>query len=162
MRLLRPAALALAALALVALVALPPAAAAFPRDLPYADIVLGAARCYRVDPALVHAVIAVESAYRRYAVSPAGAQGLMQLMPSTQADYGVSDPFNVRQNVYAGVAHFRRLIDEFGTIGGLAAYNAGPGVVRRSGGVPPWPETRLYVRDVVVGVIRLRAGCRAR
>ena len=100
MRLLRP-----AALALVALVALPPAAAAFPRDLPYADIVLGAARRYRVDPALVHAVIAVESAYRRYAVSPAGAQGLMQLMPSTQADYGVSDPFNVRQNVYAGVAH---------------------------------------------------------
>ena len=140
----------------------PAAAPALPRGLPYADVVAAAAYRYRVDPALVHAVIALESAYRPRAVSSAGAMGLMQLMPATQRDYGVSDPFDPRQNVYAGTAYLRRLIDEFGTVLAVAAYNAGPGTVRRYGGVPPWRETRLYVRDVVVGVIRLRAGFRAR
>ena len=135
---------------------------ALPAGLPYAELVAAAAERYRVDPALVHAVIAIESGYRRTAVSPAGAAGLMQLMPATQADYRVSDPFDASQNIDAGVAYLRRLIDEFGTVLGLAAYNAGPGVVRRYRGVPPWRETRRYVRDVVLGVIRLRAGYPAR
>ena len=97
---------------------------------PFADIVDAAARRHGVDPDLVHAVIAVESGYRASAQSPAGAQGLMQLMPGTQRDLGVSDAFDPRQNVDAGVAYLRRLTDEFGTVLALAAYNAGPGAVR--------------------------------
>ena len=151
----------MAASVLVVALLLPAGAPALPRGLPYADLIAAAARRYRVDPALLHAVIAVESGYRPQAVSSAGAQGLMQLMPATQRDYGVSDPFDPGQNVYAGTAYLRSLIDEFGTVLALAAYNAGPGAVRRYRGIPPWSETRAYVRDVVVGVIRLRAGFRA-
>ena len=95
-----------------------------------------------VDPDLVHAVIAVESGYRASAQSSAGAQGLMQLMPGTQRDLGVSDAFDPRQNVDAGVAYLRRLTDKFGTTAlALAAYNAGPGAVRRYNGIPPYEET---------------------
>ena len=94
---------------------------------PFADLVAAAARRHGVDPDLVHAVIAVESGYRASAQSPAGAQGLMQLMPGTQRDLGVSDAFDPRQNVDAGVAYLRRLTDEFGTELAIAAYNAGPG-----------------------------------
>ena len=102
----------------------PPAEAA---KRPFGDIVDAAARRHGVDADLVHAVIAVESGYRASAQSPAGAQGLMQLMPGTQRDLGVSDAFDPRQNVDAGVAYLRRLTDEFGTVLALAAYNAGPG-----------------------------------
>ena len=115
----------------------------------FADIVDSAARRHGVDPDLVHAVIAVESGYRANAQSPAGAQGLMQLMPGTQLDFGVSDAFDPRQNVDAGVAYLRRLTDEFGTLLGVAAYNAGPGAVRRYNGIPPYEETRAYVRSVL-------------
>ena len=115
----------------------------------FADIVDSAARRHGVDPDLVHAVIAVESGYRANAQSPAGAQGLMQLMPGTQLDLGVSDAFDPRQNVDAGVAYLRRLTDEFGTVLGVAAYNAGPGAVRRYDGIPPYEETRAYVRSVL-------------
>ena len=90
----------------------PPAEAA---KRPFADVVDAAARRHGVDADLVHAVIAVESGYRATAQSPAGAQGLMQLMPGTQRDLGVSDAFDPRQNVDAGVAYLRRLTDEFGT-----------------------------------------------
>ena len=116
---------------------------------PFAGIVDSAARRYGVDPDLVHAVIAVESGYRATAQSPAGAQGLMQLMPGTQRDLGVSDAFDPRQNVDAGVAYLRRLTDEFGTVLALAAYNAGPGAVRRYNGIPPYKETRAYVQAVL-------------
>ena len=116
---------------------------------PFADIVDSAARRHGVDPDLVHAVIAVESGYRATAQSPAGAQGLMQLMPGTQRDLGVSDAFDPSQNVAAGVAYLRRLTDEFGTLLALAAYNAGPGAVRRYNGIPPYKETRAYVRAVL-------------
>ena len=95
----------------------PPAEAA-PR--PFADIVDDAARRHGVDPDLVHAVIAVESGYRATAQSPPGAQGLMQLMPGTQRDLGVSNAFDPGQNVDAGVAYLRRLTDEFGTVLALA------------------------------------------
>ena len=118
-------------------------------ELPFANLVDTAARRHGVDPDLVHAVIAVESGYRASAQSRAGAQGLMQLMPGTQHDFGVSDAFDPRQNVDAGVAYLRRLTDEFGTVLALAAYNAGPGAVRRYDGIPPYDETRAYVRAVL-------------
>ena len=124
----------------------PPAEAA---TRPFADIVDDAARRHGVDVDLVHAVIAVESGYRATAQSPAGAQGLMQLMPGTQRDLGVSDAFDPRQNVDAGVAYLRRLTDEFGTVLALAAYNAGPGAVRRYNGIPPYEETHAYIRAVL-------------
>ena len=116
---------------------------------PFADIVAAAAERHGVDPDLVHAVIAVESGYRASAQSPAGAQGLMQLMPGTQRDLGVSDAFDPRQNVDADVAYLRRLTDEFGTELAIAAYNAGPGAVRRYNGIPPYAQTRAYVRAVL-------------
>ena len=131
-------------------------------DLPYGGLVEDAAARHGVDPLLVHAVIAVESAHRRDAVSPVGAEGLMQLMPRTARMLGVSDPFDPRENVEAGVAYLRRLHDEFGTVLALAAYNAGPGAVREHGGVPPFAETRRYVRSVLLALIRLRAGFSAR
>ncbi len=115
----------------------------------FAGIVDAAAERHGVDPDLVHAVIAVESGYRATAQSPAGAQGLMQLMPGTQRDIGVADAFDPRQNVDAGVAYLRRLTDEFGTVLAIAAYNAGPGAVRRYNGIPPYAETRAYVRAVL-------------
>ena len=124
----------------------PPAEAA---KRPFADIVDTAASRHGVDPDLVHAVIAVESGYRASAQSPAGAQGLMQLMPGTQRDLGVADAFDPRQNVDAGVAYLRRLTDEFGTVLALAAYNAGPGAVRRYNGIPPYEQTHAYVRAVL-------------
>ncbi len=116
---------------------------------PFAGIVDSAARRHGVDPDLVHAVIAVESGYRATAQSPAGAQGLMQLMLGTQRDLGVSDAFAPRQNVDAGVACLRRLTDDFGTVLALAAYNAGPGTVRRYNDIPPYKETRAYVQAVL-------------
>ena len=115
----------------------------------FAGIVDTAAERHGVDPDLVHAVIAVESGYRATAQSPAGAQGLMQLMPGTQRDLGIADAFDPRQNVDAGVAYLRRLTDEFGTVLAIAAYNAGPGAVRRYNGIPPYAETRAYVRAVL-------------
>ena len=124
----------------------PPAEAA---KRPFADIVDAAARRHGVDPDLVHAVIAVESGYRASVQSPAGAQGLMQLMPGTQRDLGVADAFDPRQNIDAGVAYLRRLTDEFGTVLALAAYNAGPGAVRRYDGIPPYEETHAYLRAVL-------------
>ena len=126
--------------------------------LPYGEVVEAAAARHRVDPLLVHAVISVESRYRPDAVSRAGAQGLMQLMPGTARMLGVADPFDPRANVEGGVAYLRRLADEFGTVLALAAYNAGPGAVRKHGGVPPFPETRGFVRSVLLALIRLRAG----
>ena len=83
------------------------------------------------------------------AQSPAGAQGLMQLMPGTQRDLGVANAFDPRQNVDAGVAYLRRLTDKFGTVLAIAAYNARPGAVRRYNGIPPYAETRAYVRAVL-------------
>jgi len=103
-----------------------------------------------VSPILIKAVALVESGFDARAVSPKGAQGLMQLMPGTAAQYGVDDAFDPLQNLRAGATHLRGLIDEFGgdlTLA-LAAYNAGAGAVRRHGGVPDYRETRDYVRKV--------------
>lgn len=104
-----------------------------------------------VDPALVLAVIAVESAFQPAAVSPRGAQGLMQLMPATAVELGVRDAFDPEQNLDGGVRHLRALLQRYeGDLQrALAAYNAGAAAVERHGGVPPFGETRGYVDSVL-------------
>jgi soluble lytic murein transglycosylase-like protein len=125
----------------------PPAAA--PTDIP--ALALAAARRHHVDPGLVQAVVAVESGFRPEAVSPKGAQGLMQLMPATARALGVADAFDPAQNLDGGTRHLRALIDRYGgdVKSALAAYNAGEGAVARHRGVPPYRETRDYVRKVL-------------
>lgn len=100
---------------------------------------------------LVRAVIEVESGFNPRAVSHRGAQGLMQLMPSTARRLGVEDPFDPEQNVKAGTRELRRLLDRYAgdLVLALAAYNAGQGAVDRHGGVPPYGETRRYVRWIM-------------
>ncbi len=108
------------------------------------------ARREGLSPDLIKAVAIVESALRPDAVSPKGAMGLMQLMPATAKEYGVDDPFDPDESLRAGGALIRDLLDQFDgdlTLA-LAAYNAGPGAVRRHGGVPAFRETREYVRKV--------------
>jgi soluble lytic murein transglycosylase-like protein len=108
------------------------------------------ARRNRLDPRLVRAVIQVESAYDTRAVSRKGARGLMQLMPETARDLAVSDPFDPEESIRGGTRYLRSMIDTFGKLElALAAYNAGPGVVRRFRGLPPFDETVRYVRRVV-------------
>lgn len=118
---------------------------------PYANLVQSAAQRNQLDPALIDAVIGQESGFRADAESPAGAVGLMQLMPDTARELGVTDSRDPRQNVDAGSRMLRSLIDRFGgrLDLALAAYNAGPAAVERYGGVPPFPETQAYVRDVM-------------
>jgi len=109
-----------------------------------------AARRHDVDPNLVKAIIKVESNFNPRAVSRAGAMGLMQLMPQTARELKVKNPFDPEQNVDAGVRHLRGLLDDFGgnVPLSLAAYNAGAGAVTRNGGIPPYAETRNYVRRI--------------
>jgi soluble lytic murein transglycosylase-like protein len=101
-------------------------------------------------PELIKAVALVESGFDPHAESPKGAQGLMQLMPSTARQYGVDDAFDPLQNLRAGTIHLRKLLDEFhgDLVLALAAYNAGAGAVHRHGGVPDYRETQEYVRKV--------------
>jgi hypothetical protein len=123
---------------------------------------LGATVGTRVSPALVLAVIAVESAGRPRAVSHAGAQGLMQLIPATAERFGVRDAFDPGQNIRGGVAYLDWLMGEFGgdAVLALAGYNAGEGAVRRNGGVPPFAETRDYVPRVLAAWQVARGLCR--
>jgi len=104
-----------------------------------------------VNPGLVRSVIRAESAFNPWAVSRKGAQGLMQLMPSTASSLGVRDAFNPRQNIEGGVRHLRYLLDRYpgNTTLALAAYNAGERAVARYGGVPPYQETQQYVRKIL-------------
>lgn len=114
-----------------------------------------------VSPALVLAVIAVESAGAQHAVSSAGAQGLMQLVPETAARFGVEDVFDAGQNIRGGVAYLDWLMGHFDRdpVLVLAAYNAGEGAVRRNGGVPPFAETRDYVPKVLAAWMVARGLC---
>ena len=109
------------------------------------------AAAHRVRPELVRAVIQVESAYNPRARSNKGAMGLMQLMPETAADLGVTNAYDPVQNIRGGVAYLRQLLDKFGGNEelALAAYNAGPGAVTKYGdAIPPYRETREYVDKV--------------
>ena len=106
---------------------------------------------YSIDPALVMAVIGAESGFKSNALSPKSAQGLMQLIPSTAARFGVNDPWDPQQNINGGVAYLRWLMRHFkGDVElVLAAYNAGEGAVERYKGVPPYSETQHYVRRIL-------------
>lgn len=103
-----------------------------------------------LDPALVQAVVHVESGYDPFAVSPKGARGLMQLMPQTARGLSVRNSFSPVQNIEGGVRHLKALIERFGgdTEKALAAYNAGAGAVDKHGGIPPYRETTEYVAKV--------------
>ncbi|MDP2880602.1 MAG: lytic transglycosylase domain-containing protein [Azonexus sp.] len=104
-----------------------------------------------LDPALVHAVIRAESAYRPDALSPKGAIGLMQVMPATGRRFGVSDLDVPERNLQAGTTYLRHLLDRFDSVPlALAAYNAGEGAVSRFGNrIPPYPETQGYVQGIL-------------
>jgi soluble lytic murein transglycosylase-like protein len=104
-----------------------------------------------LSPEIVRALIQQESSGDPHAVSAAGAQGLMQLMPATGRAYGVTNPFDPEQNIAAGTRHFAGLLREFGgdMEKALAAYNAGSGAVKRHNGVPPYAETQNYVRRIL-------------
>jgi len=113
-------------------------------------LIVDAATLYSVSPGLVRAIVETESGFDPLAVSQAGATGLMQLTPGTAGRLGVTDCFDVRQNLFAGTRHLRELLDAYDgdlTLA-IAAYNAGKTAVARYGGVPPYPETREYVRRV--------------
>ncbi len=116
----------------------------------YDDLIEAAAAKHDLAPALVKAVIHGESGFRPNAVSNAGAQGLMQLMPGTSASLSVNDAFDPEANIEGGVRYLREQIDRFGDLSlALAAYNAGPGAVARYRGVPPFEETRNYINKVL-------------
>lgn len=128
----------------------------------HSPALLGATVETRVSPALALAVISVESSGRQQAVSPAGAQGLMQLIPATAERFGVADPFDPRQNIRGGVRYLDWLLREFDgdVVLALAGYNAGEGAVRRNNGVPPFAETRDYVPKVLAAWQVARGLCR--
>ncbi|HMJ01462.1 MAG TPA: lytic transglycosylase domain-containing protein [Conexibacter sp.] len=117
---------------------------------PYDGLVTAAAQRHGIDPALLHGLIQQESGFDPSATSSAGALGLCQLMPGTAASLGVTNPLDPAQSIDGGARYLRQQLDAFGgdpTLA-LAAYNAGPGAVRRYGGVPPYAETQAYVQKV--------------
>jgi soluble lytic murein transglycosylase len=118
------------------------------------------AATFRLEEALVRAVIKAESGYNPRAVSKKGALGLMQLMPDTARLLKVRDPLDVEENIRGGSRYLRLMLDEFnGDLDlALAAYNAGPNAVRRHGGIPPYEETRTYVDRVKTYMQNYRQG----
>ncbi len=120
-----------------------------PEGLPFRAEIERAARAADLHPWLLASLVQAESAFDPRAESRAGARGLTQLMPAAAADHQVADVWDPDQNLRGGAAHLRRLIDRFGSLSlGLAAYNAGAATVERAGGVPPYRETREFVRRV--------------
>ncbi|MGH1537349.1 MAG: lytic transglycosylase domain-containing protein [Gammaproteobacteria bacterium] len=117
----------------------------------YADTIEAYSIAYEVDPKLVKAIIAIESCFDRKAVSAVGARGLMQLMPATAKELGVKDSFNANQNIRGGIKYFSQMLTRFNdnTELALAAYNAGPHAVEKYGGIPPYAETKGYVKKVL-------------
>lgn len=123
---------------------------AVPASEAYDEIIQEASRKYDLDANLIHAVMQAESAFHPFAVSRAGAEGLMQLMPELSDEMGVSNAFDPRENIMGGVRYLKRLLDyHHGDLDlALASYNAGPGNVERYGGVPPFRETKNYVETI--------------
>ena len=117
---------------------------------PFESEIRTAAQEFGVDPALVRAVIHAESAFNEKALSPVGAQGLMQLMPGTAEELGVQNALAAEENIRGGVHYLAKMLNRFnGDIRlATAAYNAGPGAVSRYAGVPPYAETKAYVERV--------------
>jgi len=108
-------------------------------------------RAHHLSPALVKAIIRAESNGNRYAISRKGAKGMMQLMPFTSKRLKVNDPFDPVENIEGGVKYIKELLGTFGgnVVHAVAAYNAGPAAVRKYGGIPPYQETRVYVKRVL-------------
>jgi Transglycosylase SLT domain len=120
-----------------------------PSEMPFGDEIVTAARTAELHPWLLVALVRAESNFDPLAISRAGAAGLTQLMPATASDLGVTDVFDPGQNLDAGAGYLRAMLDRFGSLTlALAAYNAGPSTVERYEGVPPYRETRDYVRKV--------------
>ncbi len=119
-------------------------------DASLSQLVKAASDKYQIDPKLVSAVAEVESGGNQGAESPAGAIGVMQLMPDTAAALGVN-PYDKQQNIEGGAKYLRQMLDSFGgdVKKAVAAYNAGPNAVKKYGGVPPYPETQDYVDKVL-------------
>ena len=117
----------------------------------YSGIIDAACRRYGIDPSLVQAIVKVESDFNPYALSRAGAMGLMQLMPKTAKKLNVKNSFNPWENIHGGVKYLRHLMDRYegNLLLALAAYNAGETAVREWGTVPPYRETQRYVRKVM-------------
>jgi soluble lytic murein transglycosylase-like protein len=116
----------------------------------YDDTIVRAASAYSIAPELIKAMVLVESGMNSRATSPAGAQGLMQLMPDTARSLGVQRPYDPDENIFGGTRYIRKMLDRFSDRRlALAAYNAGPGNVRKYGGIPPFKETQYYVEKVL-------------
>lgn len=116
----------------------------------FPQIIAEAAQRYALPPSLLSSVMAAESGGNPSAVSPAGAMGLMQITAATAHSLGVTDPFDPTQNILAGAAYLRQMLDRFSSLPlALAAYNAGPAAVTAYGGIPPYAETKAYVQKVM-------------
>jgi soluble lytic murein transglycosylase-like protein len=130
-----------------------------PSSVPYAAQITAAANANGIDPALLAGLIKQESGFNPNAGSGAGARGLTQLMPSTAAGLGVTNVLDPAQSIQAGAKYLKEQLDTFGgdVTKALAAYNAGPGAVKRFGGVPPYAETQNYVRAVQANAAAFRS-----
>jgi soluble lytic murein transglycosylase-like protein len=140
------------AAAIEALAASPTAAAPQMAVAALRALVDQVARRVGLDTRLAQAVVQVESNYETLAISPRGAMGLMQIMPTVARVYDVRDPINPEQNLEAGMLHMRRLLTRFDVRRALAAYNAGETAVARYGDVPPYRETQTYVRRILTSL----------